>query len=317
MSLKVHQTRTEPAARCVACGGDRREVWLPESHDYITHEVFSVHRCLRCGLAHTQPVPASMDRFYPHRYRQYGGWTLKALRALYTHRVRGWLRHLPPRGRVLEVGCGAGWMLSALREHGWRVIGSERSTVGAHAALDANQIPTFVGDLDAVAPESCDLVILFQVLEHLTDPLDALQKSAQVLRRGGTMVVAVPNAASWQARAFGQNWFHLDVPRHLQHFSPKALAQLFQQVGLRETRRRFASPEHDPYGVLQSLLNQLGFAQNLMTRIVMGMRAESPAIARLGMWCAAAVLLPLSVMISLLGWAAGSGAIIEVWAVKS
>ncbi len=307
----------QPSVACLACGADQREIWLPEARDYITREAFSVTRCARCGLAQTQPAPASMDRFYPRRYRQYGGSTLRVLRALYTRRVHGWMRHLPKTGRALEVGCGAGWMLRSLRDRGWQVAGSERSTDGAREAVVTNQIPVFVGDVDAVAPSLCDLVILFQVLEHLNDPLDAVRKSALLLKPGGLLVVAVPNAASWQARAFGRHWFHLDVPRHLQHFSPDALGRIFQQTGLRVTRTRWVSPEHDPYGVLQSLLNRLGFEQNLMTKVLMGLPVDASVASRLTMWCAAAVLFLPSAVISLVGWAAGSGAIVEVWAVKS
>jgi SAM-dependent methyltransferase len=302
---------------CLACGSGRREVWLPEARDYITRDAFSVSRCAVCGLAQTEPVPASMDRFYPRRYRQYGGSTLAVLRALYRRRVQGWMRHLPKTGRALEVGCGAGWMLRSLRDRGWQVAGSERSTEGAREALVTNQIPVFVGGVAAVAPSLCDLVILFQVLEHLQDPVNAVRDSARLLKPGGLMVVAVPNAASWQARTFGRHWFHLDVPRHLQHFSPDALGQIFPQAGLRVTRTRWVSPEHDPYGVLQSLLNTLGFEQNLMTKVLMGLPVDSSAAARLAMWCAAAVLFLPSVVISLVGWATGSGAIVEVWAVKS
>jgi SAM-dependent methyltransferase len=307
---------TAPAA-CPACGSSSREVWLPSAFDYITGAEFSVRRCTQCGLGQTEPAPASMDRFYPARYRQYGGATLKVLRALYQLRVRGWMRYLPERGTALEVGCGEGWMLGALRDRGWRVVGSERSAEGAQAAKTINGIAMFVGDLNALAPSRFNLVILFQSLEHLRDPLDAIRKSAALLQPGGMIVVAVPNAASWQARAFGRFWFHLDVPRHLQHFSPQALGGLFQQIGLRVVRARVVSPEHDPYGVLQSLLNRVGFPQNLMTRTLMGMPVEASPLARLAMWSAAALLLIPSAAISLWGWAVGSGAIVEMWAVKA
>jgi SAM-dependent methyltransferase len=307
-------TSPEP---CGACGSRDLELWLEHATDYITGAEFSVRRCATCGLGHTEPEPASMDRYYPVRYRQYGGLTLKALRALYGRRVRGWLRHLPANGRAFEVGCGDGWMLRALRDRGWRVVGSERSTEGARAAAATNGIPMFVGDLTALGASRFDLVILFQVLEHLSDPLAALRKGADLLAPGGVMVVAVPNAGSWQARTFGRSWFHLDVPRHLQHFSPDALTRAFQKVGLHVVRTRVVSPEHDPYGVLQSWLNWLGFRQNLLTRMLMGMPEEVPIATVALMAAAAAVLFVPSVMISLAGWICGSGAILEMWAAKA
>jgi len=302
---------------CGACGSRTLEVWLEHAFDYITGAEFSVRRCVQCGLGHTEPEPASMDRFYPARYRQYGGLTLKALRALYGRRVSGWLRHLPRTGRACEVGCGEGWMLRALRDRGWRVVGSERSVAGARAAVAANGIPMFVGDLRALGPARFDLVILFQVLEHLSDPFSALRDGAYLLAPSGVLVVAVPNAASWQARIFGRFWFHLDVPRHLQHFSPDALSRALQNVGLTVVRTRVVSPEHDPYGVLQSWLNWLGFRQNLLTRLLMGMAVDVPLATVTLMMATAAVLFIPSIMISLAGWLLGSGAILEMWAAKA
>jgi 2-polyprenyl-3-methyl-5-hydroxy-6-metoxy-1,4-benzoquinol methylase len=303
--------------RCGACGSPKFELWLERACDYITGAEFSVRRCMRCGLGHTEPEPAAMDRYYPVRYRKYGGLTLKALRALYGRRVRGWLRHLPAQGQAFEVGCGEGWMLRALRDRGWRVVGSERSTDGARAAVAANGIPMFVGDLTALGAGRFDLVILFQVLEHLSDPFAALRDGANLLAPRGVMVVAVPNAASWQARTFGRFWFHLDVPRHLQHFSPDALSRALQNVGLKIVRTRVVSPEHDPYGVLQSWLNWLGFRQNLLTKVLMGMGEEASVASVALMTTVAAILFVPSIMISLAGWASGSGAILEMWAAKA
>jgi SAM-dependent methyltransferase len=303
--------------RCGACGSSDFEVWLASARDYITGTEFCVRRCLRCGLAHTEPEPDSLDPYYPERYRVYGGATLAVLRMLYGWRVRRWARYLPAPGRAFEVGCGEGWMLKALRARGWRVVGSERSVGGARAAAAASGVPMFVGDLDAIRESRLSLIILFQVLEHLRDPFAAAARAAALLQPGGVMVVAVPNAASWQARTFGRFWFHLDVPRHLQHFSQDSLSQLLRSVGFRIVRTRMVSPEHDPYGVLQSILNSLGFPQNLMTKVLMGMPSDASRLGLASMWMVAAVLLIPSVFISLCGWLAGSGAILEMWAVKA
>jgi SAM-dependent methyltransferase len=123
---------------------------------------------------------------------------------------------------VLEIGSGTGWMLGAFRARGWTAAGSERSTAGAIAARDASGVPMFVGDLAAVRPgATCDLIVMFHVLEHLADPKGALLDAAARLRPGGALVLGVPNIGSWQARFAGRHWLHLDVPRHLCHFMPR------------------------------------------------------------------------------------------------
>jgi SAM-dependent methyltransferase len=304
---------------CELCGSADATVRLDRARDYITGETFQVRQCARCGLAATAPRPSSMERYYPPAYRRYTGAAARTLRLLYAMKVGGWARRFPRPGRVLEVGCGAGWMLGALRDRGWRVLGSERTIDGAAAAAAANQIPVFVGDLDALGSSArFDVVILFQALEHLAHPIAMLRRSADRLAAGGVVVVAVPNSASWQARLFGRSWFHLDVPRHQHHFSPTTLRAACERVGLRVMRTRYVSLEHDPYGWVQSALNRMGFRQNLLTRMMMGMAVDDAGLATMAlMLCAAGLLVVPALALSLCSWACGSGALVEMWAIKA
>lgn len=306
------------AGGCEICGSAASAHSVQRATDYITGVSFAVRRCLTCGFGSTDPLPPSMERFYPPTYRKYTGFTERVLRMLYRWRVRGWSKRLPREGCALEVGCGHGWMLGALRERGWRVMGNERSTEGARSAAALNKVAAFVGDLDALrsAPRF-DLIILFQVLEHLAEPFATLRQSAQLLEPGGMVVVAVPNFAGWQARVFGTSWFHLDVPRHAHHFSPTALRLAFEKAGLKVVSTRFVSFEHDPYGWIQSVLNSMGFKQNLLTKWFMGMAGdEGDAVTIAAMVAVSGVLLGPSLVLALWSWAAGSGAIMEMWATK-
>lgn len=303
---------------CELCGSTATSTVIEHAADYITNVPFRVRQCASCRLARTDPQPDSMERYYPAAYRRYGGAALRTLRLLYGWRVRGWARRLPRAGRVLEVGCGDGWMLGALRDRGWRVVGNERTLDAARSAAAVNRIPVFAGDLAAIGPSSrFDLVIFFQVLEHLASPFAALRRGAESLAPRGIMVVAVPNFASWQARLFGHSWLHLDVPRHLYHFSPETLAYAYEQVGLRVIRTRHVSLEHDPYGWVQSTLNRLGFEQNLLTKLLMGMAdGKTGLVTTAIMFAVAAVLVIPALVIAMISWLADSGAIIETWGVR-
>tara|TARA_B100001971_G_C17757317_1_gene318470 strand:- start:19 stop:390 length:372 start_codon:yes stop_codon:yes gene_type:complete len=123
-------------------------------------------------------------------------------------------------------------MLSAMRALGWQVVGSEISVSKARSATEANQVAVFVGELDALhSSAQFDFIILFQVLEHVSEPFTVLRRCADLLSSGGAIVVAVPNFSSWQARLFGKSWLHLDVPRHQYHFSPKTCGTLWKKLG--------------------------------------------------------------------------------------
>ena len=304
---------------CEVCRSPEQMPVLDGVCDYITGERFRVRRCASCEIAMTEPRPESVERFYPARYRCYAAPLLGALKTLYGWRARGWVKRLGASGVALEIGCGDGWMLRALREHGWRVLGNERSVESGVFAHSVNKLPLFVGDLDALRPvPSFDAIILFQVLEHLPDPLSTLLRCSRLLKPGGHVIVAVPNFSSWQARVFGRAWFHLDVPRHLYHFSPRSLSYALNRAGLDIVRTRFVSLEHDPYGWLQSFLNRLGFAPNLLTKVLMGIAGrEASALQVATMAAVSAPVGILSLALAVGSWLARSGAIVEVWAVKA
>jgi SAM-dependent methyltransferase len=300
---------------CVICGDPRVARRLEGVADYVSGDRFALSQCRRCGFATTDPVPASLNRYYPDRYRRFNPLAAAILRHLYLARVDAWLSRLPGQGRVIEIGSGTGWMLGAFRARGWTAAGSERTITAAAIARSTSGAPTFVGDLTAVRPgATCDLIVMFHVLEHLPDPMVALRHAAARLAPGGTLIIGVPNIGSWQARFAGRHWMHLDVPRHLCHFTPPALEQAVQAAGLRVAHIDFRSVEHDPLGWVQAVLSRLGFEDALLLKVLFRVPRRSGWLATL-----AAIILgvPLSVVglaLAAASWRFRAGALMEVWA---
>jgi SAM-dependent methyltransferase len=206
-------------------------------------------------------------------------------------------------------------MLHALRSRGWEVCGTERTEAMAATARDRYGIRMYV---DPEGPQAghdrFDLIILFQVLEHLSDPVAALKRAAALLGDGGRIVVGVPNRASWQA-AFGRGaWFHLDVPRHLVHFTPAALAATAAQAGLRLETVGFVSPEHDPYGWVQTILNRWAGNANRLSLLLMG--AEAWRMRDLVTLAAVMAIGPVAVALALVSWPCRRGAVMEAILVR-
>jgi SAM-dependent methyltransferase len=111
---------------------------------------------------------------------------------------------------------------------------------------------------------SFDVVTAWHVVEHLQDPHALVREVQRILRPGGLFVVEVPNFASWQARLGQDRWFHLDVPRHLLHYTPHALLQLLNHYGLRVVTSHSFSLESGPIGMLLSILNRIGLPPNYL-----------------------------------------------------
>ena len=199
-------------------------------------------------------------------------------------------------------------MLQALAQRGWRVMGTERTEESARFARGLG-IEVLVETHDPWPRDGrFDLVIMFQVLEHLPDPVQRLARCRELLSEGGRIIVGVPNFASWQSRWTRQHWFHLDVPRHLVHLSPATLQAAAEQAGLRVESLSFRSFEHDPYGWVQSTLNLCG-NKNRLTRLLMRMTrfrlTDSLTLV------AAACLTPPAILLAMLSWGLRRGALME------
>lgn len=119
----------------------------------------------------------------------------------------GILRQFSPgRGLVLDVGCGSGALAEAISRRGYTVWGIERDATALAAARGrlARIIEADIADAAAVdtaiAGTRFDYLILSDVLEHLYDPFDILQRYLRHLKPGGVLLVSVPNVAVWTNR---------------------------------------------------------------------------------------------------------------------
>jgi SAM-dependent methyltransferase len=81
--------------------------------------------------------------------------------------------------------------------------------------------------------ETFDAITFHHALEHVVDPVGALERARALLAPGGVIAIAVPNWSCWQRHVFRNRWAPLDLPRHQQHFSPRALARLAEKLDLK------------------------------------------------------------------------------------
>jgi SAM-dependent methyltransferase len=307
-------TETPVADLCPVCRGEASQAVYSEARDPITMSSFRVVECCTCGIVFTTPRPPSMDSHYPQRYRAYGPLVTGLLQKFYRMRIARWTSFKSQGGRVLEVGCGAGLMLAAFRKRGWTVLGIERNEVVAETARRALGLEIVATPVEELCVDlRFDLIILFQVLEHIGEPVPLLRECARRLAPGGRLVTSVPNFSSWQSRFAGPSWLHLDVPRHLVHYTPRTLQETVERGGLKLVELSFASPEHDPYGWVESTISRLTGRANTLTRFLMGLDSFGPAV--LLSFVLGAVLVVPATLLAGASWLAGKGALMEAIAV--
>ena len=219
-------------------------------------ETYTVVRCLSCGLAYLNPRPTAetIREFYPGSYTGAGRHGLVD-RLETNHRCRQqrevveWLAaRRRSRGVVLDVGCGSGDLLVALRADGWRVQGVEPAPGGAREAREQRGLDVLAGRFEDVELPPCayDVVVFAGVLEHLHDPLAALRRAGRLLVPGGLLAVLfLPLFDSPEARFFGSRWLALDLPRHLTHFSDATFGLMASKAGLEIVGREPYSLRHN------------------------------------------------------------------------
>jgi SAM-dependent methyltransferase len=291
------------------------------ARDYVTEEMFEIRRCGDCGLALTwpPPPPERLGDYYPAAYYaagesnrfpkvvEAGQARLYDWRARAVERVCGSAEPGTPR-RVLDIGCGRGHLLSAFQRRGWKVMGTELSEQSAKYPREVAGLDIKVGSLPALQLPAgqFDAVTMWQVLEHVPDPHAFIAEVHRLLKPGGVFFVSVPNFASPEARATGAGWFHLDVPRHLVHFTPETLRSALEAGGFAQVGDSWFAPEYDLFSIVQSTLNRLGLRQNLLyellrTRGAKLLRSKANGAAEAGGRWQALATLALAAPLGLLG----------------
>ena len=228
---------------CNNCGSAGQETLY--EFDLGLSEPAKLVRCTDCGLIYLspRPGPGEIGDFYPKNYQENmleliaRAKKSPAMRLGFDMIRRRRTPKLISSGRLLDVGCSNGAYLAALRERGWEVEGVEMDEHAASYAANERGLKVTRGDAESALrtldSDRFSVVTMWHLLEHLFDPLEALKQVRRVLKPGGVLMLEVPDISAPPAAWFKKNWFPLDIPRHLYHFSPETLREMLAKAGLK------------------------------------------------------------------------------------
>jgi SAM-dependent methyltransferase len=218
----------------------------------VTGRRFDVLKCDACGVGVTDPFP---ERLQPHYAGYYGSrhgitanYCAKRRIALVTKMVG-----MGQGRRLLDVGCGDGTFLRAARQRGWKAVGTELDTDSARRM--GFDVFTSLDECAEQGLFSC--VTLWHSLEHMSDPRAVIAQIRQLVADDGVVFIAVPDFEGFQSKTFGENWLHLDVPRHLYHFTATSIDRMLNQTEFIPVAHWHQEFEYDLIGLLQSALNKV------------------------------------------------------------
>lgn len=185
---------------------------------------FEIYKCRNCGFGFTSQLKEQIGQY--HRDESYIE-EEDLFKNIFKKRVKKITKFLKP-GKVLEVGCSTGLMLSLFKDLGWTVAGIEISKTAANAARDRG-VEVIESPFEKVnISDKFDLIIFNHTLEHLKDPFLVLKKAKGLLKPKGIIYLDFPNFDSLGAKTLKGNWPLLLPKEHLWHFTEKAVRLIFR-----------------------------------------------------------------------------------------
>ncbi len=245
---------------CKICGNSEgNQTHIARELMFGLGESFTYLECSRCGCVQLQDPPADMSRYYPPTYYSFSITPVailtppvkniakrfrdtyavtnrsslgKVLYALFPDMLIRSLAHtgVTKRSRILDVGCGSGWLLYSLVNAGFRTV------LGIDPYIDAtitykNGLTIRKQSIHEVDGE-WDFIMLHHSFEHVPDPLETLQSLYRLLPATGVGLIRIPIASSYAWRHYTTNWVQLDAPRHFFLHTVESMRLLATEAGL-------------------------------------------------------------------------------------
>lgn len=220
--------------------------WSHRSEPKYQVDGFTIVQCVDCGLVYLQnPLsiadePTLYDDYYQirfgqdyHRHSAEPG--LKALWEINEQRVR-WIRTNFSGRNLLDIGSGQGFFLYHAQQHGFSVTGIDVSSRAVQFCEQAFHIYVHLQNINQEfeLDEKFDVITMWHILEHVSDPLGVARRIRQLLTPHGRLMIEMPNINSLKFRLASRQhrWIGGNHPRHHKYFfSWKTLRQLLEQAG--------------------------------------------------------------------------------------
>jgi len=237
----------EAGKQCPVCGGSQVSVFARarDVEYYTSDKLYKYIICGTCFSVFLESPPADrLAEIYPPNYYSYEPSQQftslpDRIKALLDARLFRKLLRLIPNDtlRVLDVGGGSGWLLSLTRAVSPRVKSTHEVDIqerARSAAESAGHIYHCCRIEDFTSPESYDLILLLNLIEHVVDPAAVLVAMRRLLSPRGLILIKTPNVDTLDCRLFrNHNWGGFHCPRHFVLFNRQSIVDLGKRCGLR------------------------------------------------------------------------------------
>jgi len=206
---------------------------------------YKILECLNCGLVFVEPQPQRTDLSSHYNNNYFQPWTISDIKnrreKIFKKRWEKVKSYIKQKGTLLDIGCGCGEFLSFAKKDGWSVYGTEISPFASEYISKTYKIDISIGNLEDISYPSgfFDVITIWHVLEHLTNPRKTLQEVSRIIKKNGLLVIAVPNFRNYIYRFIYKIIKRKDVEifepdmreLHLYHFNQSNIKILLNRVG--------------------------------------------------------------------------------------
>lgn len=223
---------------CIICGHGKSEPLFNSKSFIFPSEIFSLVKCVNCGFVFLNPRPTieEIGKYYQNYHLHIDtsrlNWFVKQI---LLNETIGHTRYktASKNNKFLEIGFGDGLFLEYMKKKKWDVYGIEIGDDCIERMKNIGIENVYNGDIfsSSFDDEKFDLVRMNHTLEHMHDPLKVLMEVKRILKKGGKLIIAVPNFNGGCHKLFKQYAYSLHLPFHLYFFSLSTLESLINKIG--------------------------------------------------------------------------------------
>ena len=208
---------------------------------------YKVVKCNECNLKYANPQPDddAINEYYNDNYGEFYIHSPHKMRSKFRDSKRNVnrlekLKELP-KAKFLDVGCSWGYTVKTAQDHGWNATGIDLSEKAINFAKENFGIDVQVADIFQIERKNYyDFITMYDVIEHIKDPVKYLKKVYSLLNNEGHLVIGTPDAGHYKAR--NKSWSDYIPPEHLFYFDPDTLRRICEMVGFIFVKKYIRSP---------------------------------------------------------------------------
>lgn len=263
----IYSSKLDEAISCSQCGNVAK--LFKKSFDYhkrISKVEFNYYRCNNCGYIFLYNIPENLGDYYPEEYYALPNNTQELERnAFFSQKWKiDTVLNFKSGGTLLEIGPAYGLFAFLAKRFGFDVTAIEMDRRCCEFLSETVGINVIENDDTAAALQDLppfDVIVMWQVFEHLRDPWPLLKQLTEKLRPDGILVLDVPNPDAFQFKILGRRWVHLDPPRHVSLIPIELMIKRAAEQGLKTeflTTCNFGANSYNGFGWAYSFKNVFG-----------------------------------------------------------